>query len=100
MKERWKFAVMFFGLAGYALANAQPDRPVSRGELLYTTHCIACHSAKLHWRDQKLAKDWASLNTQVRRWQKNAELKWNDDDIAEAARYLNSSYYHYAEPAD
>jgi len=48
--------------------------------------------------DKKLAKDWISLNSQVRRWQLNAQLKWSDDDIAEAARYLNASYYHYSEP--
>jgi len=100
LKARWIFAVMFVWLAGYAIAGAQPNRPVSRGELLYTTHCIACHTAKLHWRDDKLAKDWASLNSQVYRWQRNAELKWSDDDIAEVARYLNASHYHFSEPAD
>jgi mono/diheme cytochrome c family protein len=100
MKATRMFAVMFVWLAGYAIASAQPIRPVSRGELLYTTHCIACHTTKLHWRDEKLAKDWASLNSQVRRWQKNSELKWSDDDIAEVARYLNANYYHFSEPAD
>lgn len=28
-----------------------------RGELLYATHCIACHSDKVHWRDKKLVTD-------------------------------------------
>jgi len=101
MNAGWWLAVMYAVLgAGPGIASAQHDRPVTRGELLYTTYCIACHSTKLHWRDEKLAKDWASLNSQVRRWQRNSELKWSDDDIAEAARYLNSNYYHYPEPAE
>jgi len=101
MKARWMLlAVMVVWSAGYAVATAQPNRAVSRGELLYSTHCIACHTAEVHWRDKKLARDWISLNSQVRRWQQNAELKWSDDDIAEAARFLNSSYYHFSEPAD
>jgi len=100
MKARWMLAVTVICLAGYAIVGAQPNRAVSRGELLYSTHCIACHTAEVHWRDKKLAKDWISLNSQVRRWQQNAQLKWSDDDIAEAARYLNASYYHFSEPAD
>jgi len=100
MKTGWMIAVMGVWLAGYTIAGAQPNRPVSRGELLYTTHCIACHTTEVHWRDKKLAKDWTSLNSQVRRWQENATLKWSDDDIAEAARYLNASYYHFSEPDD
>jgi len=99
MKGRWIFAVLLVWLASHAIASAQPNRAVSRGELLYSTHCIACHTAKVHWRDKKLAKDWVSLNAQVRRWQGNAELKWSDDDIAEVARYLNASHYHYHEHA-
>lgn len=27
----------------------------SRGELLYTTHCIACHTTEMHWRDRRAA---------------------------------------------
>jgi len=100
MKKGWMIAVVVAWLAGYTIAGAQPNRPVSRGELLYTTHCIACHTTEVHWRDKKLAKDWSSLSSQVRRWQQNATLKWSDDDIAEAARYLNASYYHFSEPDD
>ena len=100
MTGRWIFALLLVCLGIPAIANAQPNKYVTRGEMLYSTHCIACHTAKVHWRDDKLAKDWASLNSQVRRWQRNAELKWSDDDIAEVARYLNASHYHFSEPAD
>lgn len=100
MKVRWMYTVLFVWSLAYSLANAEPNRSVSRGELLYTTHCVACHTAKLHWRDEKLAKDWMSLGSQVNRWQKNAGLKWSNDDVVEVARYLNASHYHFTEPAE
>ncbi|MDB5821427.1 MAG: hypothetical protein JWR21_131 [Herminiimonas sp.] len=79
------------------LAHAQstPEREPSRGELLYSTHCIACHTTHVHWRNQRLATDWATLTRQVRRWQGNAHLDWNDEDILAVTRYLNGLYYHY-----
>jgi mono/diheme cytochrome c family protein len=76
-------------------SNAQPLRDISRGELLYSTHCNACHSSQIHWRDKKLATDWASLRAEVRHWQKFSGLGWNDGDIDAVARYLNALYYHY-----
>lgn len=78
-------------MAGSA-APAQ-DRVPSRGELLYTTHCIACHSTQMHWREKKLATDWPSLKAQVQRWQATARLEWSDADVTEVARYLNDTIY-------
>ena len=54
--------VMLFVLFGsLADADTQPMRDPARGELLYSTHCIACHNEQVHWRDKKLVKDWISL---------------------------------------
>lgn len=61
----------------------------SRGELRYTTHCVSCHTTELHWRDGRLARNWAGLKTQVRRWQEAASLAWNEGDILDVSRYLN-----------
>lgn len=80
-------------------AHAAPAAP-TRGELLYTTHCIACHNSQMHWRDQRLATDWASLRAQVRRWQDVAKLAWSDDDIREVTRYLNDRIYRFPIDAD
>jgi mono/diheme cytochrome c family protein len=88
-------------LAACALpaASAQPAAPSARGELLYSTHCIACHSREVHWRQKKLATDWASLAAQVRRWAGNSGLGWSDDEIADVARYLNAVHYRFAVPS-
>ena len=77
------------------VALADPTHSLSRGELLYSTHCIACHTAQVHWRDKKQATDWDSLEKQVRRWQAAGMLQWNEDDINEVTRHLNDSYYHF-----
>ena len=71
-----------------------------RGELLYNTHCVACHTSKMHWRDQRLATDWDSLKVQVRRWQSAIELNWDEDDIASTAYYLNRMYYQFQAPRE
>ena len=96
---RRSILVVLFGLFGNFAAGAeQPTRDASRGELLYTTHCIACHTTQVHWREKKLATDWRSLQSEVRRWQGASGLGWSNQDIAEVARYLNALHYHYPVP--
>ena len=91
--------VVLFVLSGsIADADAQPMRDPARGELLYSTHCIACHTDKVHWRDKRLARNFQSLGVEVRRWQKTAAPGWGDDDISAVTLYLNTLYYHYPVP--
>jgi mono/diheme cytochrome c family protein len=85
-------------LAGLA-AHAQKAPAPGRGELLYTTHCIACHTSQMHWRDHRRAQDWESLKTQVRLWQGNTGLQWDEADISEVAGYLNDTIYRYPRTA-
>jgi mono/diheme cytochrome c family protein len=83
-----------------ALVIAPPAQAQSRGELLYATHCIACHSSQMHWRDKRLATDWTSLKAQVRRWQGAAMLGWSEEDIVEVTRYLNGTLYRFEQTSD
>jgi mono/diheme cytochrome c family protein len=69
------------------------------GALLYQTHCIGCHGTQIHWRDDRLAKDWTSLAAQVRRWQTNTGLHWSDEQIDAVARHLNDTIYHFPDHA-
>jgi mono/diheme cytochrome c family protein len=93
-------------LAGVALAacsvlaHAQPTTAPARGELLYSTHCVTCHTTQMHWRNDRQAFDWDSLKFQVRRWQGNAGLAWSEADIAEVSRFLNETIYHYPQLND
>lgn len=100
--EKWFARVAACALIGIACTTTGlPDAraaDAARGELLYNTHCVACHSTKMHWRSQRLASDWKSLVVQVRRWQSAIELNWDDEDIASTAAYLNRLYYQFPEP--
>lgn len=77
-----------------------PQQPPTRGKLLYDTHCIACHNSQIHWLDNKVATDWASLKAQVRRWQERAHLQRSEADVVEVARYLNDTIYRYRQTSD
>lgn len=98
MIEKWLVAlvIVLWGLAGPVFARTKTD--VLRGELLYSTHCIGCHSTQLHWRDRKAARNWASLKAEVERWQKTSGLGWREEDVSDVARYLNALYYRFPEP--
>ena len=93
MIRAWSTGLLVFALYA-SLAAAQSER----GELLYSTHCDACHTRQVHWREKKVATNWGSLVTEVRRWQANAKLAWSTDDVEAVARYLNSLHYRYPLP--
>ena len=79
-----------------ALLAASSAHAQSRGELLYSTHCIGCHTTKMHWRDGRTATDWPSLVVQVGKWQNASALAWSEPDVLAVANYLNESIYHFA----
>jgi len=80
-------------------AQAPKTSAPSRGELLYTTHCIACHTTQVHWRDRRLVTDFASLVAQVGRWQRNTGLDWSGEEILDVVRYLNATIYRLPDPS-
>jgi mono/diheme cytochrome c family protein len=82
-----------------AASAAQTGSTPPNGALLYETYCVSCHTTQIHWRDRKLARDYASLGRQVTRWQANVGVQWSAEDIDEVARYLNATIYHFPEPA-
>jgi mono/diheme cytochrome c family protein len=82
--------------AAGALVYASSGYSQTRGELLYSTHCITCHTTIIHWREKTLATDWHSLKTQVRRWQSTIGIGWSEDEITDVTRYLNEVYYHFS----
>ncbi|MCG2594394.1 cytochrome c [Ramlibacter sp. XY19] len=82
-------------LAGAAVAQ-EPD--AERGRLLYSNHCIECHTEQMHWRTLHQARDWDSLRAQVRRWQGEARLPWSAEDIDAVARHLNDTIYGFPRP--
>ncbi|MEP7300899.1 MAG: cytochrome C [Caldimonas sp.] len=78
-----------------ALLAAFAAQGQSRGELLYSTHCVGCHTTKIHWRDGRAASDWAGVLAQVGKWQNANSLAWNEQDVAAVAGYLNERFYRF-----
>lgn len=96
-------AFLFTAACGPASAQQRGAAPASeaarsRGQLLYDTHCIQCHTSQIHWRIKNSTRDWATLRAQVERWQRQGGNNWSDEDIDAVAQYLNDTIYHYAVP--
>ena len=78
-----------------AQAQTTPESVSTRGELLYSTHCIECHTTQIHWRANRAAVDWETLKFQVRRWQGVLNLGWTEADADDVAHYLNDTFYRF-----
>jgi hypothetical protein len=91
---------LLIAFLGCSLVAAPSAMAQSRGELLYTTHCVACHTTEVHWRDKRSARDWPALKAQVRRWQDAASLAWGEGDILKVSRYLNDTIYRFEQAAE
>jgi len=100
VSNRSALLLFFTGLMVASPAVAQSSPSESRGRLLYETHCVACHSEQMHWRERKLVTDWASLKAQVRRWQGTAQLGWSEEDVVDVARHLNAIHYRIPQTGD
>jgi len=94
------FAAFAAAAAASAFAQARPGPGPTRGQLLYNTHCIECHSVQIHWRDTHKAQDWGSLVKWVAYWQATLDLDWPRGDITAVARHLNENIYGFAMPSD
>jgi mono/diheme cytochrome c family protein len=92
-----RLAVFLLAAVAAGSLHAQGANP-TRGQLLYSTHCVECHTTQMHWREQRLAVDWDSLKGQVRRFQGIAQLRWTEDDIDAVAKHLNDTIYQFPQP--
>ncbi len=98
MRSACRSAPKLMPLVLVAALLSPPSWAQSRGELLYITHCVACHRTQIHWRDKRQVVDWSSLRAQVRLWQATEMLAWSEPDIEQVVRYLNDTYYRYPVP--
>ena len=69
----------------------------SRGEMLYSNHCLTCHESIVHIRGKRSAGNLDALRTAVTRWSRELDLKWSSQEIEDVILYLNLNYYHLSE---
>ncbi len=75
----------------FPLAAAAQD--VSRGALLYETHCASCHREGLHDRRNSLVKSYADLHFQVERWTKQTGRTFARGELEDLIEFLDASHY-------
>lgn len=100
MTNRTRTLLSVGTLAVFAGCGAPAGKPepraaldTARGGELYGTYCVACHTAKVHWREKRLVQSWDDLRYQVSRWQKVAGQDWSREEIDDVAAYLNKLFY-------
>lgn len=93
-------AAVFAAAAAPVFGQTRPGPGPTRGQLLYNTHCVECHSVQIHWRDTHKARDWESLVKWVSHWQATLELNWAGSDITAVARHLNENIYGFVMPSE
>ncbi len=75
-----------------------PD--ATRGRALYENHCIACHTAEVHSRPNRIALTREEVRELVEHWRRQQNLTWSDQDTADVVEFLGRSRYHYAPATD
>jgi mono/diheme cytochrome c family protein len=66
---------------------------VSRGALLYETHCAACHREGLHERASSKVRTYADLRAQVERWTMESGHRFTRGEVDELIAFLDASHY-------
>ena len=57
MLKRFKVLAALAGALLTVVTGSAGAQAQSRSELLYSTHCISCHTSEIHWRDNKAATE-------------------------------------------
>lgn len=87
-----KRANLVFAVA-LCLTSGAAAQDVSRGALLYETHCIMCHREGLHDRRSSKVHSYADLRAQVERWAAQTGRRFSRVEIDELVDFLDASHY-------
>lgn len=91
------FRTIAFAVLAAAAMGARAQEPLP-GQILHDTYCVMCHDSRVYTREDRLARDPREIRAQVRRWQQNIGLKWDDADIERVSDYIASKFYRLACP--
>jgi len=86
--------IVTFGLTVVTSAPAW-SYDLAAGEQLVDENCNSCHGSELYTRKDRLVTSRPGLTAQVKRCELALGLTWFDEDIENAAEYLNQKYYRF-----
>ena len=77
-------------------SNSQAgDYDIESGKALLDKNCYACHGTELYTRNDRRVTSRSGLSTQVQRCELALDLNWFNDEVENAAEYLNIEFYHF-----
>ncbi|MCP4287739.1 MAG: cytochrome c [Gammaproteobacteria bacterium] len=91
-----KYMLVFFILT-LAVISTGPlwAFDAAAGKQLVNGNCNSCHGSELYTRKDRMVTSRPGLNAQVKRCELALDLTWFDDDVGNAAEYLNQNFYHF-----
>lgn len=98
--------ILFLSLSTNAWASPFAQADAVLGKQLVEKNCIACHAtrfddngdgASMYLRKDRKVNNASALLTQVRTCNTNLSLQWFEEDELNVARYLNQTYYKFAQ---
>jgi len=90
-----RFSSVILLALGLASADIALGQDAGRGQMLYETHCLACHYERIHKRDpaRSLVKSMAGLRVEVANRAQLMGRPLSPEDVDDIAEYLNRSHY-------
>jgi hypothetical protein len=76
-----------------AAPKTLPRAATARGELLYENHCTGCHTSVVHVQTNHRATSDVEVESWVRRWSDEEQLRWTDEDVLDVTDYLLERFY-------
>lgn len=64
------------------------------GKQLVENNCTECHGTDVYTREDRRVKTRPGLTKQVQRCEQALNLTWFDEEVENAAGFLNKNYYH------
>lgn len=82
-----------------AASSAAYAADAERGRVLYETHCIVCHTPRIHMRPNKLPLTREDLRILVDDFRRMENPAWTPEETEDVVEYLSRTRYHFAPAA-
>ena len=80
-------------LSAALLCGAAQAQDVSRGRLLYETHCATCHTERLHHRERSIIRSYGALRAEVGKRAAMTNRQFSPDELEDVIEFLDRSHY-------
>jgi hypothetical protein len=80
-----------------ATIDARAQEPLPR-QILHDSNCDGCHDSRVYAGEDRPACNYRGIRAQVRRWEQEIGLNWDDADIERASSCIGSRFYKLACP--